>query len=328
VSVDRILVTGATGKVGRHFLERFLKESRFAGAAIRALSHNRVIPPNGRLEVVRGTIADRDVVRRAMAGVSHVLHLATCKETPAEIIDVTTKGLFWLLEEARTSPGFRQFLVIGDASLADSFHVPQAAGAAARPPAAGAGCYALSKVLEEAMLEHYCVQHNLNGCCLRAPWIVEQDDLKFHLGFGAPVFGEPRWRDLVGEARAAEYAAAGTVPVMLDPDGAPVARNLLHVEDLVSALLLAIDHPKARHQTFNICMDEPVDYRKLATHLQRTRGLPSVDVKTPFRATALNNTKTRLLLGWRPHYDLARLADEAFAYQRAADDPRKVPSPG
>ena len=68
---------------------------------------------------------------------------------------------------------------------------------------------------------------------------------------------------------------------MLDPDGVPVKRNFVHVTDLVDAMLIALDHPKAGQQTFNICMDEPVDYRELAHYLNATRGLPSVDVKTP-----------------------------------------------
>ena len=36
--------------------------------------------------------------RAAMAGVTHVVHLATCKETPETVMDVTVKGMFWLLE--------------------------------------------------------------------------------------------------------------------------------------------------------------------------------------------------------------------------------------
>ena len=75
-------------------------------------------------------------------------------------------------------------------------------------------------------------------------------------------------------------------------------------------------------------MDEPVNYRRLAQHLHSTRGLPSVDVKTPFFSTWLDNTKAKFLLGWRPKYDLARMADEAFDYVRSADDPRKIWYPG
>ena len=99
----------------------------------------------------------------------------------------------------------------------------------------------------------------------------------------------------------------------------------MHVEDLVSALLSAIDHPKARQQTLNICMDEPVYYRAVADYLGKTRGLPSVDVCTPFHSTWLDNAKARFLLGWRPKYDLKRLIDESSDYVRPADDPRYRP---
>jgi nucleoside-diphosphate-sugar epimerase len=178
------------------------------------------------------------------------------------------------------------------------------------------------------MLEQYAIQYGLDVCCLRAPWIMEKDDFKYQLSFGEDVFGGPRWCDLVGPDRAREYAKSNTIPVMLDPDGEPVLRNFVHVEDLADAILGAINHPRARQQTFNICMDEPVDYRKLAEHLGRTRGYPSVDIKTPYRSTWLDNTKGKFLLGWRPKYDLARMTDEAFAYQRSADDPRKIWYPG
>jgi nucleoside-diphosphate-sugar epimerase len=115
---------------------------------------------------------------------------------------------------------------------------------------------------------------------------------------------------------------------MLDPDGQPVLRNFVHLSDLADAILLAIDHPKARQQTFNICMDEPVDYRMLADHLQRTRGLRSVDIKTPYYSTWLDNAKAKFLLGWRPRYDLPRMADEAFDYRRPPDDLRTIWYPG
>ena len=111
---------------------------------------------------------------------------------------------------------------------------------------------------------------------------------------------------------------------MLDPDGIPVKRNFVHVSDLISAILLAIDHPKANRQTFNICMDEPIDYREAGKYLHESKRLPTIDLKTPYRSTWLDNTKAKFLLGWRPRYDYKRLIDEAWAYRRAADDPRKV----
>src|SRR5579885_3143550 len=103
-----ILVTGATGKVGQVFIQRLLAEPAFDEFTVRALCHNRLLEAQDRVEVLRGSIEDLATVQRAMDGVTHVLHLATCKETPDAIMDVTVKGLFWLLETARTSPSFQQ----------------------------------------------------------------------------------------------------------------------------------------------------------------------------------------------------------------------------
>ena len=329
ISSKHILVTGATGKVGRHFIDRILQSVNHQNVKVRALCHNRLLEPRARLEVVQGSISNRSMVRGAMEGISHVLHCATCKETPEDVIDVTIKGLFWLLEECRTSPSFKRIILIGgDAALGHFFYPHPVPVTEQQKHSAYPGCYALSKVLEEVMLEQYFVQYDLSGCCLRAPWIMEKDDFKYSLSFGEDVFGGPRWRDLVGPERADEYVKSGAVPLMRDSNGRPVKRNFVHVSDLVDAILLALDHPQARQQTFNISMDEPVDYQQVANYLLQTRGLGSVEIKTPYWSTWLDNTKAKFLLGWRPRYDLKRLIEEAWTYPRGRDDPRKIWYPG
>jgi UDP-glucose 4-epimerase len=325
--MKRILVTGAAGKVGSHFIDRILQTD--ADVTIRALCHNRLIERATRLDVIRGSISDRTVVRAAMQGVTHVLHCATCKEIPDDVMDVTVKGLFWLLEECRASADFERIILIGgDAALGHFFYPHALPLTEKQKHSAYPGCYALSKVLEEVMLEQFFIQYDLSGCCLRAPWIMEKDDFKYSLSFGEDVFGGPRWRDLVSRERADEYLKSNAVPVMLDPTGKPVQRNFVHVRDLVAAILLALNHPKAHQQTFNICMDEPVDYRGVASYLKETRGLPSVEIETPFWSTWLDNTKAKFLLGWRPEVDLKRLIDEAWSYKRSDADPRRVWYPG
>jgi nucleoside-diphosphate-sugar epimerase len=327
----RILVTGATGKVGQAFLRRALasEDGALAQFAVRALCHNRILDPAPRLEVVRGSIADRDAVDEAMRGVTHVLHLATTKETPETVMDVAVKGLFWVLEACRTSPTFQQLILVGgDAAVGHFFYPRERPLTEADPRSAYPGCYALSKVLEEVMVEQYGIQYDLNVCCLRAPWIMEKDDFRYQLSFGEDVFGGPRWRDLVTPAQADAHVANGTVPVMTDAEGRPVKRNFVHVEDLVDAIVAALDHPGARRETFNICMDEPVDYGDLGAYLNATRGLPAVEIRTPYHSVWLDNSKAKLSLGWRPQHDLARMVDEAWAYERAADEPRTVWYPG
>ena len=96
---------------------------------------------------------------------------------------------------------------------------------------------------------------------------MEKDDFKYTLSFGDDVFGGPDWKTLVPEADARRYARDGTVPLLRDADGRPLKRNFVHVDDLVSAILAAIDNPRAKRQLFNICMDRPVDYGEVAAYL-------------------------------------------------------------
>jgi UDP-glucose 4-epimerase len=314
----RLLVTGATGKVGRALIDKLV-----GSCEIRALCHNRPLDIPG-VDCVFGTVADRETVRRAMADVTHVLHLATCKETPEEIMDVAVKGLFWMLEEARESATLERFVLVGgDAAVGHFVYRHPGPVTETQRHTAYQGCYALSKVVEEVMLEQYEIAYGLNGTCLRAPWIMDRDDFRYSLSFGSDQFGGPAWRELAGRD-----VPAGAVPLALDADGSALKRNFVHVSDLVEAIAIALEHPAAVRETFNICMDEPVDYQRVAEYLAETRSLPSVTVSTPYHSTWLDNTKAKLLLGWRPRYDTERLIEDAWTYQRSPDDPRKVWYPG
>ncbi len=322
----RILITGATGKVGTAFIAACRNRPEIR---LRAFCHQRLLVEDPQLEVVRGSIAVREDVRRAMEGVTHVVHLATCKETPDDVMDVTVKGLFWLLEESRSSPSFQQFILIGgDASMGHFFYPHPIPVTEEQAHSAYPGCYALSKVLEEVMLKQYYTQYGLSGCCLRAPWIMEKDDFRFSLSFGDDAFGGPRWADLVPAEKVAEYRDSQAVPIMMDPDGRAVKRNFVHVDDLVAAILAAIEQPEAAHQQlFNVCMDEPLDYRAVAAHLAETRGLPTSRCR-PLSQHLAGQQQGKFLLGWRPEGRRLKLADLAWDYQRAAGDERKVWYPG
>jgi len=233
----KLLITGATGKVGSNLIRRLSLSPR-PDLIIRALCHNRALPAAPGLEVVKGTISDRDTVERAMDGVSHVVHLATCKEIPELVMDVTVKGLFWLTEAFRASPTAKQFILIGgDASVGHFFYDHGAPVTETTPHRAYPGCYALSKVLEETLLQQTHIQYGLNVSCLRAPWIMEKDDFRYSLSFGDDVFGGPDWKTLVPPEIAERCRKEGTIPLLLDAHGRPLKRNFVHVDDLVDAIL-------------------------------------------------------------------------------------------
>jgi nucleoside-diphosphate-sugar epimerase len=278
---------------------------------------------------MRGSIADREVCREAIRDVTHVVHLATCKETPDDVMDVTVKGLFWLLEEFRASPSARRFVLLGgDAAVGHFFHRHPAPITEDAPHMAYPGCYALSKVLEEVMVQQCGIQYGIDWCCLRAPWIMEKDDFRYTLSFGDDVFGGPDWKTMVTPLEAEDCRAKGAVPLLQEMNGTPVKRNFVHVDDLVEAIIIALDARAARQRLYNICMDEPVDYQVVADHLAQTRGLPARPIRAPFVSNWMDNSRARAELGWRPSYDTRKLIDAAWDYQRPSSDPRRIWYPG
>jgi nucleoside-diphosphate-sugar epimerase len=321
----QLLVTGATGKVGQAFIRRFLAEPRFTDARLVALCHNRTLPETERLRVVRGSISDPAVVAAALAGTTHVIHMATVKEDPIQAMDVSIKGMFLLLEAFRQSAAASQFVLIGGDCVVGHCIVPWDEPVTELSPFRPyPGVYALSKVLEETMLTQFGLQYGLNWTTLRAPWIMEKDDFRYALSFGDDQFGGPGWDEYLSPDERRAYHSANRAPLLLAADGAPLRRNFVHVDDLVEAMLLPIDNPAAQQQLFNIAMTEPVDYGAVAQRLERTRGMQPVRIRTPLHSNLLDNAKARLQLGWTPRVDTAALVDRAFDYVRAADDPRKV----
>jgi UDP-glucose 4-epimerase len=324
-----VLVTGAAGKVGQALIARLTGEPPPSGIRIRALCHNRVLPESDSVSVVRGSISDRETCRKAIDGITHVVHLATCKEVPEDVMDVTVKGLFWLLEAFRASQTAQRFLLLGgDAALGHFFHRHPAPITEDAPYMAYPGCYALSKVLEEVMVQQFGVQYGIDWCCLRTPWIMEKDDFRYTLSFGDDLFGGPDWKTMVSAQEAAFCRETGAIPLLQEADGAPVKRNFVHVNDLVEAIVAALTAKPARQRLYNICMDEPVDYQAVADHLERTRGLPSKPIRGPYVSNWMDNSRAKAELGWRPSYDLANLIDSALEYQRPPNEPRRVWYPG
>jgi nucleoside-diphosphate-sugar epimerase len=325
----QLLVTGATGKVGQAFLARFLDEPKWAAARVVALCNNRTIPETDRVSVIRGSMNDPSVIAQAMAGTTHVLHMAAVKEDPVHAMDVAVKGMFLLLEAFRANKDGKQFILIGgDCSVGHCFVEYDGPVTEESPRRGYPGVYALTKILEEVMLEQAGIQYGVNWTTLRAPWIMEKDDFKFALSFGPDQFGGPDWDTLIAPELRKEYARSNAVPMLIAKDGTPLKRNFVHLDDLVEAIIASIDHPATKQQLFNIAMTEPVDYGVVGAHLHRTRGMKPARIETPYVSNLLDNAKARLRLGWTPKVDTTTLCDRAFSYERAPGDERKIWYPG
>jgi len=113
-----ILVTGATGKVGRHFIAGLLDDPRSSRAGLRALCLDHSSDETDHVGVVRGSDTERHVIERhviaaKLDGVTRSVHLASCKEAPNDVTNVMVNGLFWTLEGFRAILPARQFNLIG-----------------------------------------------------------------------------------------------------------------------------------------------------------------------------------------------------------------------
>jgi UDP-glucose 4-epimerase len=324
-----ILVTGASGKLGRRVVRRLLQEEAFSNATITAATFSRDLDiDDPRLHLVKGDLSDRSFVREVMQSVTHVLHMATCKELPEVIMDVSVKGMFWLLEEFRKQNGAYFLLIGGDAAVGHAHFeasepITEDYGHRAYP-----GCYALSKVLEEVMLSQAHIQYGIEGCCLRAPWLVADDDVRYALTFSPDVFGAPKWCDEIEPDLVEKYTREQSVPLAIAADGNPLRRGMLAVEDLVDAIVQALKLQPAGCETFNIAMDEPFDYAKAAKHLKSTLGLQPVEVQTQLHSVTLDNTKAKNDLGWAPKHDTKALVDKAWRFERTSGERETAAYPG
>ncbi len=109
--MSEVLITGATGTVGWPIARDLAARGDSVRALVRDVERARAILPDG-VEPVRGDVADRESVRRAVAGAELVFHAAGLPEQwrrdPADFTRVNVEGTRNVAEEALAA-GVRRF---------------------------------------------------------------------------------------------------------------------------------------------------------------------------------------------------------------------------
>jgi UDP-N-acetylglucosamine/UDP-N-acetyl-alpha-D-glucosaminouronate 4-epimerase len=86
-----VLVTGGAGFIGSHLVERLLADGHrvrvFDNFSTGSRANLAFARGHRRLQIVRGELANRKAVERAMAGVSIVLHQAAMRSVPRSVAD-------------------------------------------------------------------------------------------------------------------------------------------------------------------------------------------------------------------------------------------------
>jgi UDP-glucose 4-epimerase len=249
----RVLVTGGSGFIGSHVVDRLLAH----GHQPRIFD---LAPPRHHdgdaVEAVVGDILELGSVRRAMRGCDAVLHLAAVADVdevagdPLHADLVNTHGTGVLLQAARDEQ-LSRFLyastiwVYGGASGADALDED----ALLAPPA---HFYTATKLAGEMYCRSYGGLDGISPTILR---------------FGIP--HGPRSREAAVVARFVGRALAGDA-LTINGDGNQ-SRQFVYVEDLADGVVAALV-PQAEGRTYNLVGDETVTVREVADVVGRLVG--------------------------------------------------------
>jgi UDP-glucose 4-epimerase len=161
-----VLVTGGSGFIGSHLVERLLAD----GAKVRALccynssgsrgwldDLSRGATPADGLETVLGDVRDAGLVRSLMDGVDTVFHLAALiaipysYQAPASFVDTNVTGTLNVLEAVRHAGVARMV----HTSTSEVYGTPQRVPITESHPLCGQSPYAASKIAADQLCEAY-----------------------------------------------------------------------------------------------------------------------------------------------------------------------------
>lgn len=210
-----VLITGATGFVGSHVVDAFVRAGVPMRALVRTTSDVSRLERAG-AELVEGSMTDASTLRRATDGARAVVHLAalTYARTEAAYRSVNAEGTESLARlMAETGIGPRRFVYLSSLAAVG----PAVDGRPVRPDDTPRPltAYGRSKLAGERAV---FATTGLSPIALRA----------------AAVYG-PRDRELF---RFFQFAERGVLPTPTGPDR-PL--QLIHVEDLAEAVLYALE---------------------------------------------------------------------------------------
>ena len=290
----RILVIGGAGFLGSHIVDQLTrtKASRIVVLddfvrGTRANLADAVKDP--RVEVVEGSITDRALLKREMAGTDYVIHLAAlwlyeCVHQPRSAIDVNVVGTFNVIEAAQEA-GVKRVVYSSSASVyGDAVFTPMTED----HPFNNRTMYGATKIAGE---QFFRANYEQNG--------MDYVGLRYMNIYGPRMDYKGSYVSVI--MKVLDRLDEGLPPVIFG-DGSQ-AYDFVHVEDVARANILALQ-ASATDEFFNIGIGVKTTIKELVDLLLQITGVDVVPEYRPqeqmFVTHRVGSTdKAERLLGFR-----------------------------
>jgi UDP-glucose 4-epimerase len=293
------LVTGGAGFIGSHLTDALLA----AGFAVRVLDdfssgrEQNLSEAIGKIELIRGDLADPETTARACAGVDVVFHEGAIPSVPRSVAEpirtnrANVDGTLNVLECARQAGVRRVVCAASSSAYGDTEELPKIETMPPNPRSP----YALQKYAGEV----YCrLYHEIYG--------LETVALRYFNVFGPRQDPKSEYAAVVPRfATACLRREAATI----NGDGEQ-SRDFTFVADTVRANLLAADAPGAVGYVINVAGGRRISLNELLAELQRITGSKVPAIHGPNRVGDVRHSladlgRARTLLGFEPQVTLA-----------------------
>ncbi len=306
----KILVTGGAGFIGSHVVEHFQDR-----AEVRVLDNLRSGYQRNldglKAEFHQGSVIDREAVRRAVAGVDYVFHLAALVSVPESLseigtcVDINVHGLINVLEESAAA-GVKKLCFASSAAVYGEH--PANPKSEDLPPDPRSP-YAITKLDGEYYCDLFARTGKLETTSLRFFNVFgPRQDPNSAYGAAVPIFIT---RALRGET------------LTIFGDGRQT-RDFIYVKDIVGALDFAARTPGLKG-TFNVGYGDTLSIGDLAKRIIATANSDSEIEFAPPRPGDVRfsqaDPQKLFQAGFRPEYALERGLEITLEHYRKSKDP-------
>jgi len=311
----RVVVTGGAGFIGTTLARELVDRNEIVAVDNLhrdALSQTELADhPNFTLH--QGDVLDADLIRELAQGATHIVHCAgiagvdTVLQSPVRTMRVNVIGTYNVLEAGVATADTLERLVDFSTSEvfgSQAFRVAETSATVTGSVGEARWTYAVSKLAGEHMSHAYHAELGLPTTSVR-PFNV----------YGPGQIGG-------GAIRAFIEAALAGEDLTIHGDGSQI-RAWCYVEDMVRGTLLALEHPNAVGESFNIGnARSAVTIYDLAQRIKRLTGCPGEIVFRPLHYTDVelripNVDKARDLLGFEAGVELDEGLARTVAWYRS-----------